>query len=85
MSLFARVPKIERHGNRIEFDLLMQLSMGLYFTSFTSIAVFQLKLGLNGSLDSDAFFNFLLHCRKIETQSKSSGGVYLFLVCDGSE
>jgi hypothetical protein len=40
----------------------MQLSIGLYFTSFISIAV--LRLGLNGSVESDAVFNFLFHCRK---------------------
>ena len=33
------------------------------------------RLDLNGSVDSDAVFNFLLHCRKIETVSKSSGAV----------
>ena len=49
----------------------MQLLIGLYFTFFISIAV--LRLGLNGSVDSDAVLNFLLHCRKIETISKSSG------------
>ncbi len=61
-------------GQVEELDVLMQLSIGLYFTSFISIAV--LRLGLNGSVDSDAVFNFLLHCRKIETMSKSSGAVH---------
>jgi hypothetical protein len=51
----------------------MQLSIGLQLVSFISIAV--LRLSLNGSVDSDAVFNFLLHCRKIETTSKSSGAV----------
>jgi len=37
-------------------------------------------------VDSDAVFNFLLHCRKIETMSKSSGGPFnLFLDRDESE
>ncbi len=37
-------------------------------------------------MDSDAVFNFLLLCRKIETVSKSSGGGFtLCLDCDGSE
>ena len=61
-------------GQVEELNVLMQLSIGLYFISFISIAV--LRLGLNGSVDSDAVFNFLLHCRKIETMSKSSGAVH---------
>ncbi len=40
---------------------------------------------MNGSVDSDAVFNFLLHCRKIETMPKSSEAVHLCLNCDGSE
>jgi hypothetical protein len=51
--------------------MLMQLSIGLYFTSFISIAV--LRLGLSGSVHSVAVFNFLLYCRKIETMSKFRG------------
>jgi hypothetical protein len=31
---------------------------------------------LNSSVYSDAVFNFLLHCRKIETMPKSSGAVH---------
>ena len=58
-------------GQVEELNVLIQLAIGLYFTSFISIAV--LRLGLNGSVDSDAVFNFLLHCRKFETVSKSSG------------
>ncbi len=42
--------------------------------SFISIAVF--RLDLNGFVDSDAVFNFLLHCWKIETRSKSSRAVH---------
>jgi hypothetical protein len=53
---------------------LMRLSIGLQFASFISIAV--LRLGLNGSVDFDAVFSFLLHCQKIETMSKSSGAVH---------
>ena len=52
----------------------MQLSIGLYFTLFISIAV--LRLGLNGSVDSDAVSKLLFLCRKIETMSKSSGAVH---------
>ncbi len=64
-----------RSGWRLEvLNVLMQLSIGLYFTSFIWIAV--LRLGLNGFVDSDAVFNFLLHCRKIESMLKSSGAVY---------
>ncbi len=36
-------------------------------------------------MDSDAVFNFLLHCRKIETVSKSKGAFTLCHDCDGSE
>ena len=61
----------------------MLLSIGLQFASFISIAV--LRLGLNGSVDSDAVFNFLLHCRKIETMSNLRGPFTLFLDRDGSE
>ncbi len=61
----------------------MQLSIGLYFAPLISIAV--LRLGLNGSVDSDAAFNFLLHCRKIETISQSSGPFTVSLDCYGSE
>ncbi len=61
-------------GQVKELNGMMQLSIVLYFTSFISIAVF--RLGLNGSVDSDAVFNFLLHCRKIEMMSKSSGPVH---------
>ncbi len=35
-----------------------------------------IRLGLNGSVDSDPDFNFLLHCRKNEMMSKSSGAVH---------
>ena len=61
----------------------MQLSIGLQFVSFISIAV--LRLSLNGSVDFDAVFNFLLNCRKIETMSKSWGPFTLSLDCDGSK
>ncbi len=63
--------------------MLMQLSIGLYFISFLSIAV--VRLGLNGSVDSDAVFSFLLHCRTIEAMSNLRGVFTLSLDCDGSE
>jgi hypothetical protein len=65
-------------GQVEELHVLIQLLIGLQFTSFISVAV--LRLGLNGSVDSDAAFNFLLHCRKIETVSKSSGGIHFVLI-----
>jgi hypothetical protein len=65
---------IALHEVRLKNSMLMQLSIGLYFTSFISITV--LRLGLNGSVDSDAVFNLLLHCRKLETMSKSSVPVH---------
>ncbi len=40
---------------------------------------------MNGSVDSDAIFNFLLHCRKIETSRNLRGPFTLCLDCDGSE
>jgi hypothetical protein len=61
-------------GQVEELNVLIQLLIGMYFPSFISIAV--LRLGLNGFVDSDAVFNFLLHCRKIETMSKSSKAVH---------
>ncbi len=61
-------------GQVEELNVLMRLSIVLQFAPFISFAV--LRLGLNGSVDSDAVFNFLLHCRKIETMSKSSGAVH---------
>jgi hypothetical protein len=61
-------------GQVEDVNVLMQLSIGLYFTLFISIAI--LRLGLNGSVDSDAVPKLLFHCRKIETMSKSSGAVH---------
>jgi hypothetical protein len=44
------------------YFFLMQLLIGLYSTPFISITV--LRLGLNCSVvDSDAVFDFLLHCQ----------------------
>ena len=71
LSLGRSIFHCSSWGQVEELNVLIQLAIGLYFTSFISIAV--LRLGLNGSVDSDAVFNFLLHCRKIETVSKSSG------------
>ncbi len=44
-----------------------------------------LRLGLKGPADSDAVFNFLLHCRKIEMMSNLRGPFPLSLDCNGSE
>ena len=40
---------------------------------------------MNGFVDSDAVFNFLLHCRKIDMVSNLRGAFTLCLDCDGSE
>ncbi len=44
-----------------------------------------LRLGLNGSGDSDAVFDFLLHCWRTENYFEIFGGLTLFLDFDGSE
>ena len=42
-----------------------------------------LEACLNGYVDSDVVFNFLLHCRKIETSRNPRGPFDLSLDCDG--
>jgi hypothetical protein len=49
----------------------MQLSIGLHFQVVLFISIAAVRLGLNGSADSDAVVNFELRCQKIETISKS--------------
>ncbi len=63
--------------------MLMQLSIGLKFTSFISIAV--LRLGLNGSVDSDAVLNFYCTAGKLKRCRNLRGPFTLCLNCDGSE
>ncbi len=46
-----------------ELNVLMQLSIGLYFTSFISIAI--LRLGLNGSVHSGVNFLKSKRCRNL--------------------
>ncbi len=48
------------------------------------MAIAVLRSGLNGSVDSDAVFNFLLHCRKIEMMSNLRGQFALSVDCIGS-
>ena len=49
-----------------ELYVFMQLSMGLLFTSFISILILRLDLNGSGDSESDAVFDFLLHCWRIE-------------------
>ncbi len=66
-----------------EPNVLMQLSIGLYFTPFISIVI--LRLGLDGSGDSDAVFSFLLQSGKLNRCRNLRGPFTLFFDFDGSE
>jgi hypothetical protein len=57
-----------------ELYVLMQLSMGLQFTSFISFAI--LRLGLNGSGDSDAYLIFYYTAGELKMISIFSGAVH---------
>ena len=53
-------------------DVRLKLAEHVY----SDVEVRDMELNNGSTVDSDAVFNFLLHCRKIETMSKSSRAVH---------